>query len=216
MIAFNVWSDNSNKKKPRSSITSNSNINSTRLRDNKATKTRDTSIGMLTNRPISSKASTSGDEKAKISSSRLNSTLSSKKTIEKTSKNHKSAVSLNRKQTLPSNIFDNHKTAGKYQIKEEIGKGSFAVVNMAINFETGDKFAIKNYNKLKLDDEKRKVVQREISILERINHPNIVKLIEKIENVRSVNVLRLKIDSPCYGIFRKTYSFATLEKSTKE
>jgi serine/threonine protein kinase len=47
--------------------------------------------------------------------------------------------------------------------------------------------AIKIYDKFKLlDPQKRKNVQREIAILEKMNHPCIIKLVETIENPKTV------------------------------
>ncbi len=47
---------------------------------------------------------------------------------------------------------------------------------------TGDSFALKVYERYKLTDPmKKKAVQREIAVLKKINHPNVIKLIELIE-----------------------------------
>lgn len=64
-----------------------------------------------------------------------------------------------------------------------IGQGAYAIVRLAEHRETGQKFAIKIYEKTKLNDQmKRKAVQREIIALKQINHPNIIKTYEAHEN----------------------------------
>ena len=80
----------------------------------------------------------------------------------------------------------------KYNIKDLkliliIGQGSYAVVRLATDKNTNEKVAIKTYEKFKLNDvHKRKNVKREISILETLEHPNIIKLHKTIETVTQV------------------------------
>lgn len=64
-----------------------------------------------------------------------------------------------------------------YIIGKTIGKGSYATVRLALSKETGQKVAIKTYEKSRLTDEsRRKNVRRETEILDRANHPNIIRL----------------------------------------
>ena len=47
---------------------------------------------------------------------------------------------------------------------------------------TGDSFALKVYEKFRLTDPmKKKAVQREIAVLKKVSHSNIIKLVELIE-----------------------------------
>ena len=47
---------------------------------------------------------------------------------------------------------------------------------------TGDFFALKIYEKFRLTDPmKKKAVQREIAVLKKVSHPNVIKLVELIE-----------------------------------
>jgi MAP/microtubule affinity-regulating kinase len=74
-----------------------------------------------------------------------------------------------------------------YRILKEVGKGSYAVVKSAIHISTGNKYAIKIYEKYKLmDPAKKSAVKREIQILKKIKHKNIVGLIEVIDNPKQV------------------------------
>lgn len=72
----------------------------------------------------------------------------------------------------------------------EIGKGAYAVVRSGKNVENNAKVAVKIYDKGKLNsDSKLKNVEREIRILGKMNHPNIVKLFKTIENKNSLNLV---------------------------
>ena len=61
------------------------------------------------------------------------------------------------------------------------------MVKLAVDKETNEKVAIKTYEKFKLNDvHKRKNVKREISILQSLDHPNIIKLHKTIDTVTQV------------------------------
>ena len=75
----------------------------------------------------------------------------------------------------------------EYRIGQDIGKGSFATVKQGIHKQTGEKFAIKIYDKSKLvDSARRGKVKREIQILKRLNNKYTIKLYEVIENSKYV------------------------------
>ena len=66
-----------------------------------------------------------------------------------------------------------------YTQKSTIGKGTFGKVKLGVNKESGEKAAIKILEKAKIvtkDDEER--VDREISILNRLSHLNVVKIFD--------------------------------------
>lgn len=65
----------------------------------------------------------------------------------------------------------------RFEIKCCIGKGSYAVVKLANDTDIGKNVAIKMYDKYKLiDPQKRNNVKREIAILNKLDHINIIKL----------------------------------------
>jgi serine/threonine protein kinase len=68
-------------------------------------------------------------------------------------------------------------TFGKYIASRTIGRGSTCVVVEAIHRETGQRYAVKIIN---TDPQSpanlNKAVEREISVLQRLDHPNIVRL----------------------------------------
>lgn len=68
----------------------------------------------------------------------------------------------------------------KYSVKEIIGTGNFAEVRLGINKETKEKVAIK-ISTIK-DEEEYEIIKQEIEILGKLDHPNIVKLIEIFES----------------------------------
>ena len=64
-----------------------------------------------------------------------------------------------------------------YEIKETIGKGTFSVVKLGINKITKEKVAIKILKKKKMQKSKDKSrLEREISILKRLHHINVIKI----------------------------------------
>ena len=71
------------------------------------------------------------------------------------------------------------------EIDKEIGKGSYAVVKLGSHKVSREKFAVKIYEKSKLlDPLKKKSVEREISILQKIDHPSIIRYISHIDTKR--------------------------------
>ena len=61
---------------------------------------------------------------------------------------------------------------------EELGRGSFAIVHRGVHKDTGEKVAIKIFDKTALDEDDEIALQSEVDILSQLDHPNAVKLIE--------------------------------------
>ena len=75
------------------------------------------------------------------------------------------------------NIFFNTKIIGK-----ALGKGTFGKVKMASHTLTGEKVAVKILEKSRIKDKKDiERISREIKILKKVRHPNIIQLYEIIE-----------------------------------
>ena len=72
-------------------------------------------------------------------------------------------------------IFD------KYTFKEELGRGAFSIVKLAVEKNTGEKVAIKVIDKNKMSDQYKKNLQMETDILKKVDHTNIIKMIEIFE-----------------------------------
>lgn len=70
-----------------------------------------------------------------------------------------------------------------YDIGPQIGKGSYAVVYHAKEKRSKEDVAIKRYHKKKLmDPGKMRNARREVTILSKIDHPNIMKLYTTIDS----------------------------------
>ena len=94
---------------------------------------------------------------------------------------------------LYSNSINNEKNSKsvcEFVLGEKLGEGNFGVVRMATNRQTGEKVAIKILEKSKLTNYKdRNSLEREINILNKIHHPNIVKLFCTIETDRQIFII---------------------------
>jgi calcium/calmodulin-dependent protein kinase I len=76
---------------------------------------------------------------------------------------------------------DLSKITHKYDLKEVLGTGAFSEVCLAVNKETGKKFAVKCIDKKSLKG-KEDSLENEIAVLKRADHPNIVKMCEMFED----------------------------------
>jgi len=76
-------------------------------------------------------------------------------------------------------------TGGKiednYDIGEEIGRGAFSVVKKARHKKSGNEFAIKFIEKKHVDKQDLMLLGREIDIMKKVDHPNVLKLEEVYE-----------------------------------
>ena len=76
------------------------------------------------------------------------------------------------------NVLDND-----YSIKEMIGKGTFSTVRLAFDRESGEKVAIKILKKEKiLNKGDLERAEREINILKKISHINLIKIYKTVED----------------------------------
>ncbi|XP_074104516.1 calcium/calmodulin-dependent protein kinase II isoform X8 [Cotesia typhae] len=68
-----------------------------------------------------------------------------------------------------------------YDLKEELGKGAFSVVRRCVQKSTGLEFAAKVINTKKLSQRDFQKLEREARICRKLQHPNIVRLHESIQ-----------------------------------
>ena len=67
----------------------------------------------------------------------------------------------------------------KYIILKTLGKGSFGKVKEALHVKSGEKIAIKILEKDRIKKKEDLVrIKREIDILKKVRHPNIIQLYE--------------------------------------
>ena len=83
----------------------------------------------------------------------------------------------------------------KYEIGNSLGKGAYATVKLVTNKLTQEKFAMKIYEKEKLNsNSKKNCVYKEIQILKKLKHKNIVKLIEVISTEKQILIIQELIE----------------------
>ncbi|KAM5125402.1 serine/threonine-protein kinase SIK2-like [Mantella aurantiaca] len=70
---------------------------------------------------------------------------------------------------------------GFYDIERTLGKGNFAVVKLARHRVTNTQVAIKIIDKTRLDRTNLEKIYREIQIMKRLRHPNIIRLYQVME-----------------------------------
>jgi serine/threonine protein kinase len=69
-----------------------------------------------------------------------------------------------------------------YELGKEIGRGGFSIVVEATKKGTNEKFAVKCIKKTMVEGDDIKLLRREIQIMKRVSHPNILKLYEVFED----------------------------------
>ncbi|KAG7499375.1 serine serine/threonine-protein kinase NIM1-like [Solea senegalensis] len=70
---------------------------------------------------------------------------------------------------------------GFYKVRGEIGCGAFSRVKLGFHALTKDKVAVKVLDKTRLDAQAQRLLSREISSMESLQHPNLVRLFEVVE-----------------------------------
>ncbi|XP_046630920.1 serine/threonine-protein kinase SIK3-like isoform X3 [Daphnia pulicaria] len=79
------------------------------------------------------------------------------------------------------NIDQKVSRIGHYELLKTIGKGNFAVVKLAVHRITKSKVAIKIVDKTKLDEDNLNKTKREVEVMKKLKHPNIIKLYQVID-----------------------------------
>ena len=83
--------------------------------------------------------------------------------------------------------ISNHSLREKYECTRQLGKGGYGKVFEVRNKTTGDFFACKKLTKLNIDNLEK--FRREIDILMKLDHPNIIKLYEVFEAPNSLYLI---------------------------
>lgn len=74
-----------------------------------------------------------------------------------------------------------------YQLGKVIGQGAYAAVRLVLDKRNQGKYAMKIYEKVKLQDPmKKKACQREIACLKRLEHPGVIYLHDLIDSPKQI------------------------------
>jgi len=73
-----------------------------------------------------------------------------------------------------------------YKVGEEIGRGAFSVVKKGVSKKTGEEIAIKFIEKKFVDKQDLMLLAREIDIMKKVDHPNVLKLKEVFETDETI------------------------------
>uniref|UniRef100_A0A7S1I985 Protein kinase domain-containing protein n=1 Tax=Eutreptiella gymnastica TaxID=73025 RepID=A0A7S1I985_9EUGL len=96
-------------------------------------------------------------------------------------KSHSSSLSSNRVK---------HKYVGDYKLGHELGSGTFAKVVEGTHKDTQQRVAVKIISKSKiLGQTLEKVVRREVDIMLKLKHPNIVRLFEVVQSSNNIYMI---------------------------
>jgi hypothetical protein len=86
--------------------------------------------------------------------------------------------------------FDGNATTDFYGFGKVLGQGSFGEVRLAWHRLAGQRVAIKSYEKAKLMEPNHwRRVQQEIRLMERLNHPHIIREFEMIDSPRRIHIV---------------------------
>ena len=81
-------------------------------------------------------------------------------------------------------VNSNTKQIGNILLVKTIGKGTFSTVKLGYELPSKIKVAVKILDKKMVKENETKEIQREINILKKLNHPNIIKLHKVLLNER--------------------------------
>jgi len=93
------------------------------------------------------------------------------------------------------------KRIGFYRMRGDLGSGNFAKVKLGYHCLAKEKVAIKILDKNKLDEKTQKMLTREISCMERLQHPNLIRMFEVLETVD--NLYMILEYASCGELFQK-------------
>jgi len=77
----------------------------------------------------------------------------------------------------------------KYELGQELGRGGFSIVREGRNKSTGEKVAVKFIEKKFVDQEELKLLQREIDIMARVQHTNVLRLFEIFDTDQKLSLV---------------------------
>jgi len=86
--------------------------------------------------------------------------------------------------------FEGRASTDFYGFGKVLGQGSFGKVRLAWQRLAGTKVAIKSYEKSKMTEPQHwKRVQQEIKLMEKLNHPHIIQMLEMIDSPKRIHIV---------------------------
>jgi calcium/calmodulin-dependent protein kinase I len=76
-----------------------------------------------------------------------------------------------------------------YEVCKELGRGTFSIVKEGVNRKTGEKVALKFIDKKYVDKEDLLLLTREIDIMKKVNHENVLSLKEIYETENQLSLV---------------------------
>ncbi|CAD8066941.1 unnamed protein product [Paramecium primaurelia] len=89
----------------------------------------------------------------------------------------------------PNNQNPQPSLLNDYKLEAQIGQGQFAQVRICRSKDNGQRYAMKIYQKSKLDQKTLNGIHREIAILKQLEHQNIVKIHNSLEDDKYIYLL---------------------------
>jgi 5'-AMP-activated protein kinase catalytic alpha subunit len=109
-----------------------------------------------------------------------------------------SSVGRSRPNVIKQQVNQNNqmrKRVGQYLIGDTVGEGTFGKVKIAIHIPTGEKVAVKILEKRRIQDQADvRRVNREIKILKKAKHPNIIQLFEVLDTPNTIYLIMENAD----------------------
>lgn len=104
-------------------------------------------------------------------------------------------------------------TIGNYIIEKPIGQGAFAMVELGKHIKLMKQVAIKRISKKKISTQNnRKRCLKEISILQDLKHPNIIKIFEVLDHDDSINIImEYATEGDLYQVIKQRGKMSELE-----
>jgi len=91
--------------------------------------------------------------------------------------------------TKPEVTHKSGSVESKFEIGKELGRGGFSVVREGVDRANGEKVAIKFIEKKFVDQEELKLLGREIDIMKKVQHRNVLRLIEIYETDNNLSLV---------------------------
>src|SRR3989338_4994066 len=78
---------------------------------------------------------------------------------------------------------------GAIQLGEALGRGAFGTVYKGLNVETGTTVAVKRLDISQMPTEEFGAVKREVELLQKMDHPNIIKCYSAFQSTHHMNLV---------------------------